>query len=134
MRYSITISILILIAFSSFGQDVAIATTDKTYKLFQKAHASLDAGNIQQAISIFKQVIAFYEEEGRHKELSENYLGMALAFALNGNYHESIRYHKKALRAHKRYKSGEPADEILINLGLAYHLAGREHKAKRYLN
>jgi tetratricopeptide (TPR) repeat protein len=120
-------------AASVMAQEVVIAGNDPT-ALYQEANQSLSLGNTRLAINIFDKVIAFYEAEGRVKELSENYLGMALSFAFNGHYEESIRYHKKALRAHRRYRSNESPDAIMINLGLAYQLAGKERKAKKYLN
>jgi tetratricopeptide (TPR) repeat protein len=91
---------------SSFAQELIVANNEPTI-LYKKANESLSLGNTRLAINIFEKVIAFYESEGRVKELSESYLGMALSFAFNGHYEESIRYHKKALRAHRRYRSNE---------------------------
>jgi tetratricopeptide (TPR) repeat protein len=135
MKYVASIAVL-LITFQASCQEVVIASNNTTEPigLYKKVNESLTLGHTKLALNIFKQVIEFYEEEGRLNELPANYLGMALSLALNGNYPESIRYHKKALRAHRKYKSNEPADEIMINLGLAYQLAGKERKAKRYLN
>lgn len=116
---------------SSFAQ-IAIARSNPQY-LYQQANHSLDAGDVKSADLIFRQVIEFYELEGRTKEVSENYLGMAMAFAFNGHYKASIRYHKKALKAHHKYREDESDDAIRFNLGLAYQLAGKERKAKRYL-
>lgn len=135
MKYLITFAFLFL-SFAAISQEVIVADNsgnEPTY-LYQKVNESLTIGNTRLALNIFEKVIDFYEHEGRLNELPENYLGMALSLALNGHYPESIRYHKKALRAHRRYKSKEPADEIMINLGLAYRLAGKERKAKKYLN
>ena len=101
--------------------------------LLQEANNSLNQGDAKRAEIIFQQVIEFYEHEGRTKEVPENYLGMALAFAFNGHYKESIRYHKKALRAHHKYRQNESDNEIRLNLGLAYQLAGKERKARRFL-
>jgi tetratricopeptide (TPR) repeat protein len=135
MKSLITVAFLFL-SFAAISQEVIVADNsgNEPNSLYQKANEFLTIGNTKLAINIFEKVIDFYEHEGRVKELPENYLGMALSLALNGHYPESIRYHKKALRAHRRYKSKEPADEIMINLGLAYRLAGKERKAKKYLN
>ena len=135
MKFLITFACLFL-SFAAISQEVIVADNsgNEPNSLYQKANEFLTIGNTRLAINIFEKVIDFYEHEGRLKELPENYLGMALSLALNGHYPESIRYHKKALRAHRRYKSKEPADEIMINLGLAYRLAGKERKAKKYLN
>ena len=135
MKFLITFAFLFL-SFAAISQEVIVADNsgNEPTSLYQKVNESLTIGNTRLALNIFEKVIDFYEHEGRLKELPENYLGMALSLALNGHYPESIRYHKKALRAHRRYKSKEPADEIMINLGLAYRLAGKERKAKKYLN
>jgi tetratricopeptide (TPR) repeat protein len=121
---------------AAFGQEIILAqhTPAEPFNLFMEANLSLDAGHTREAVQKFEKVIEFYQSSGRQSELAEHYFGMALAFALNGNYRQSIRFHKKALRAHNRYTSSEPAREIEINLGLTYQLAGREHKAKKYLN
>jgi tetratricopeptide (TPR) repeat protein len=135
MRIALLILFLAL-AVSSYGQDVILAqhTSAEPFNLFMEANQSLDAGNTREAVQKFEKVIEFYQTSGRQSELAEHYFGMALAFALNQNYRQSIRYHKKALRAHSRYTSREPAQEIRINLGLTYQLAGRQQKAKKYLN
>jgi tetratricopeptide (TPR) repeat protein len=136
MRLVIITFSLLLLSLPAIAQELIVADKegDVPIGLYKKANELLTIGNTKLAINIFEKVIDFYEQEGRLNELPENYLGMALSFALNGHYPESIRYHKKALRAHRRYKSKEPAEEIMINLGLAYRLAGKEKKAKRYLN
>jgi tetratricopeptide (TPR) repeat protein len=135
MKFITTISLLLLSA-TVFSQDVVIANNGaaEPIGLYMKVNESLTRGNTKLALDIFKDVIKFYEEEGRLNELPANYLGMALSLALNGHYPESIRYHKKALKAHRKYKPHESPDEIKINLGLAYQLAGKDKKAKRYLN
>jgi tetratricopeptide (TPR) repeat protein len=132
MKFTGTV-LLLLISIGALAQEVVIAGNEPT-SLYREANESLSLGNTKLAINIFDKVIAFYEAEGRVKELSENYLGMALSFAFNGHYDESIRYHKKALRAHRRYRANESPDAIMLNLGLAYELAGKERKAKKYLN
>jgi tetratricopeptide (TPR) repeat protein len=120
----------------ALAQEMALASngTSEPLDLYRKVNESLTEGKTKLALNIFDEVVEFYEHEGRLKELPGNYLGMALSLALNGNYSESIRYHKKALRAHRKYKASEPNDEIRVNLGLAYQLAGKERKAKRLLN
>jgi tetratricopeptide (TPR) repeat protein len=126
----------IVIAFNSFSQELILArnTSSEPYNLFREASQSLDKGHTRQAVHKFEKIIEFYEHSGRQSELAQYYFGMALAFAFNENYRQSIRYHKKALRAHNRYTSSHPPQEILINLGLTYELAGRKNKAKKYLN
>jgi tetratricopeptide (TPR) repeat protein len=131
MKTTIT-SVLVLLSISAFCQDLIIASNEPL-SLYEKANRSLDLGDTKTADQIFRQVIEFYEQEGRVKEVSESYLGMALAFAFNGHYKESIRYHKKALKAHHKYRHSESDDSIRFNLGLAYQLAGKERKAQRYL-
>jgi tetratricopeptide (TPR) repeat protein len=130
------LSALVLLSFCTFAQEVILArnTPAEPFNLFLEANQSLDAGHTREAVQKFEKAIQFYQISGRQSELAEHYFGMALAFALNKNYRQSIRYHKKALRAHNRYTSSEPAPEILINLGLTYQLAGRPHMAKKYLN
>ena len=132
----VLICALALSSLSTLGQDVILArnTTAEPFNLFMEANQSLDAGNTREAVQKFEKAIQFYQNSGRQSELAEHYFGMALAFAFNKNYRQSIRYHKKALRAHTRYTSREPAPEILINLGLTYQLAGRPYMAKKYLN
>ena len=123
---------LLLIPLFTFSQDVTSTMQDPA-ALYVKANQSLSAGDTKQATEIFKEVIQLHQREGRLKEVSESYLGMALAFAFNGNYTESIRFHKKALRAHHRYRCDESDDAIRLNLGLTYQLAGKTRKAKRLL-
>jgi tetratricopeptide (TPR) repeat protein len=125
--------VLLLFPVVSFSQQLVMASNEPTV-LYAKANRSLNLGDTKMADQIFRQVIEFYEQEGRVKEVSEGYLGMALAFAFNGHYRESIRYHKKALRAHHRYRAAESDDAIRFNLGLAYQLAGKERRAQKYLN
>ena len=86
----------------------------------------------KDALTQFKEVVDFYKKQGRNDELPQAYFGMALGLALNGHYKESIRYHKKAMRVHKKYRQEEPL-EIEMNLGLTYSLAGKTKKAKKIL-
>lgn len=125
--------LLVMITVVNLSAQEILVARNEPATLYREAHESLSLGNTKLAINIFEKVVDFYESEGREKELPESYLGMALSFAFNGNYSESIRYHKKALRAHRKYKPNESADAIIINLGLAYQLAGKERKAKKYL-
>jgi tetratricopeptide (TPR) repeat protein len=123
---------LLFISTLSFSQESGSTHTDPA-TLYAKVNQSLSQGDTKHATDIFKQVIKLYESEGRFKEVPENYLGMALAFAFNGHYTESIRFHKKALRAHHRYRGNESDDAIILNLGLTYQLAGKTRKAKKIL-
>ncbi len=123
--------LLIFISFTAHAQN--FSSSVEPTSLYIRANQSLNSGDTKHAQGIFKEVIDFYKSVGRTKELSESYLGMALAFALHGNYDESIRFHKKALRAHHRYRCGEADDEIRLNLGLTYQLAGKTRKARRFL-
>ncbi len=119
----------------SFAQNAVVANTEEApLSLYKEANEFLNNGDTEGAIDVYNQVIDFYTQEGRLTELSESYLGMALSFALSGNYDESIRFHKKALRAHRRYRSSEFPDAILMNLSLVYKLAGKERKSSRFMN
>ncbi|HEY0652393.1 MAG TPA: tetratricopeptide repeat protein [Chryseosolibacter sp.] len=124
---------LLLFSTLSFAQDISFVALSEPTTLYEKASESLSVGDTKNATTIFKQVIDFYQSEGRLKEVPESYLAMALAFAFKGHYAESIRFHKKALRAHHRYRCTESDDAIRLNLGLTYQLAGKERKAKRLL-
>ena len=112
MRLSLLI-LLSAISLCSFGQDIILAgnTPAEPFNLFMEANQSLDAGHTRAAVQKFEKVIEFYQTSGRQTELAEHYFGMALALALNKNYRQSIRFHKKALRAHARYVSAQPAQE-----------------------
>lgn len=126
--------LLALISGVCFSQNLSVASADTDpAALYVRASQSLTAGDSKLAEEIFKQVIQFYKKEGRVKEVPESYLGMALAFAFNGDYEQSIRFHRMALRAHHRYRCDESDDAIRFNLGLTYQLAGKDKKAKRYL-
>jgi hypothetical protein len=124
---------LALLASLTFAQGVSFESPTEPTSLYTRANESLSMGDTKNATSIFKKVIDFYHDKGREKEVSEGYLGMALAFAFNGHYPQSIRFHKKALRAHHRYRCTESDDAIRLNLGLTYQLAGKERRAKRLL-
>jgi tetratricopeptide (TPR) repeat protein len=128
-------TLLLLISITSFSQELIIASNERTepLSLYKKVNESLTMGDTKLAINTFKKVIEFYEDAGRMQELPQNYLGMALSLAFNGNYRESIRYHKKALKAHRKYRPGESSFDIQMNLGLTYELAGKIKKSKRLL-
>jgi tetratricopeptide (TPR) repeat protein len=132
MKVLTSVSLLLVSSFA-FSQQVSLNSKPEPTALYAKANESLTVGNTKHATDIFKQVIEFYENAGRTKEVSESYLGMALAFAFTGHYSESIRFHKKALRAHHRYRCSESDDAIRLNLGLTYQLAGKDRKAKKFL-
>jgi tetratricopeptide (TPR) repeat protein len=100
--------------------------------LYQEINHSLLNHDPKLALKTFKKVADFYAKANAKEELPEKYFGMALGLALNGYYKQSIAYHKKAIRLHRKYKKGEPM-EISINLGLTYYLAGKEKKARRIL-
>jgi tetratricopeptide (TPR) repeat protein len=102
--------------------------------LYHQINESLSENKPKQAIQHFKKVIEFYVQEKREQEIPENYFGIALAFAFSGHYKESIRYHKKAIRAHRKYRSKDEPVEMMINLGLTYELAGKNRKAKRLMS
>lgn len=106
--------------------------TTEPLNLYQQVNDLLTANNVKAAVELFDKVVALYVLQGRESELTQSYFGMALALALNGNYKESIHYHKKAIKAHHRFRDDEPT-EIVINLGLTYRLAGKERKARRIL-
>jgi tetratricopeptide (TPR) repeat protein len=113
------------------GQQI-ITAANEPLVIYGQIHNALASDNPKQAIEEFKNVVAFIESQGRENELPERYFGMALALALNGNYKESITYHKKAIRLHKKYRNDEPL-EIYMNLGLTYTLAGKPRKARKIL-
>ncbi|HYG02706.1 MAG TPA: tetratricopeptide repeat protein [Chryseosolibacter sp.] len=93
---------------------------------------SLLLENTARAIGDFERMLAGSVDKTNIQKLAEDYFGMALALALNGNYRESIYYHRKALRAHRKAYH-EKSLEMTINLGLTYQLAGKDKKARRIL-
>jgi tetratricopeptide (TPR) repeat protein len=110
-----------------------ITASNEPGVLYEQINAALEKDNLRQAIDDFQAVIAYYESQGREQELPEKYFGMALVLALNGHYTESIKFHKKAIRMHRKFSPYHPT-EIFINLGLTYELAGKYRKAKKWLN
>lgn len=122
--------VIALLPFTAFSQQINF--DDPTAALFQKINVQLSEGKAKAAIATFKSIIHLYNKEHREQEIAQGYFAMALAMAINEHYKESIRYHKKAIRAHQKYRKDEPT-EISINLGLTYHLAGKDKKAKKLL-
>ena len=125
------LTLTLLLPFSLFGQELYTASNQPT-ALYHQINDALTANKPRLAERLFQGVVEFYEQNADESVLPESYFGMALAFALNGHYRESIRYHKKALKIHRKYRNDE-ATEITINLGLTYQLAGKERKAKKIL-
>lgn len=113
------------------GQQVVTAS-NQSLEVYQHINNALATDQPDRAIAIFEQLMSDYESQGLQNDLPESYFGMAFALALNGHYKQSIRYHKKAVRAHRKYRKGEPT-EILLNMGLTYVLAGKDRKARKYL-
>jgi tetratricopeptide (TPR) repeat protein len=123
--------ILLLLPCLASGQQV-ISAANEPVALYQEINNALATDQPKLALEHFRKIVTLYEEQGRFSELPQTYFGMALGLALNGNYKESIRYHKKAIRAHKKFRKDEPL-EIIINLGLTYTLAGKDRKARKIL-
>jgi tetratricopeptide (TPR) repeat protein len=125
--------VALIISSPLFSQDLTLLQdiNSEPFELYKQANKSLDNGDAKEAVSMFHKVIHFYKREGRYDELPASYFGMALSLALSEHYKKSIQFHKKAIRAHRKYKSGESYDEIIINLGLTYELAGKEKRAKK---
>ncbi|HYC87337.1 MAG TPA: hypothetical protein VEB86_19025 [Chryseosolibacter sp.] len=113
------------------GQEIVVAANPSA-EVYQHINNALATDQPHRAIAIFERLMDYYESQGMKQDLPESYFGMAFALALNGHYKESIRYHRKAIRAHRKYRQGEPT-EILINMGLTYVLAGKDRKAKKFL-
>jgi tetratricopeptide (TPR) repeat protein len=122
---------MILVPLIVSGQQI-VAASNEPVVLYEIINNALANDKPKDAIHQFKKIIDYYEGQGKTEEMPEQYFGMALALALNGHYRESIRYHKKAIRAHRKYRTGEPT-EIFINMGLTYSLAGKARKARRFL-
>jgi tetratricopeptide (TPR) repeat protein len=125
------LSIIMLLPLVADCQTI-LASSDEPMVLYQDINNSLSCSRPKQALHSFRKVVDFYSSRDKKNELPEKYFGMALALALSGYYKESIRYHKKAIRLHRRYRTDEPL-EISINLGLTYYLAGKDRKARRIL-
>jgi tetratricopeptide (TPR) repeat protein len=133
MRYIIMKILLLLLIVAPLllnGQQIFTASAD--HVVYETIHRDVSSGDVKDAIRTFEKLVSQLNDDGRSEELPQQYFGMAFTLALNGNYKESIRYHKKAIRAHRKYRNDEPL-EISINLGLTYHLAGKDRKARRIL-
>jgi Flp pilus assembly protein TadD len=113
------------------AQFVDVAHSDSFQKLVEINNA-LQQNQTREAIHAFKKMISDSKTEKQSGEVVETYFGFALALALNENYRQSIRYHKKAIRLHKKLHKNEPL-EMYINLGLTYYLADKERKARKIL-
>lgn len=113
---------------STFAQEV-IASAES---LDLHKAPSLSFDNPSQVCKIFKEAVRSDKKSGDYQQISEKYFALALGLALNGHYKRSIRFHKKAIRIHERFRDDDPL-EIELNLGLTYHLAGKTKKAKRIL-
>jgi tetratricopeptide (TPR) repeat protein len=138
MRYNVTkppmkkfYLLLLFLPLAGSAQTI-ITASNEPLALYQAINNALATDRPKLALEHFKKIVCLYEEQGRSSELPQTYFGMALGLALNGHYKESIRYHKKAIRAHKKFRNDEPL-EIIMNLGLTYTLAGKERKAKKIL-
>jgi tetratricopeptide (TPR) repeat protein len=133
MKFLLTIVFLTVVSSNIFAQ-ADIVQSEPTL-LYHEINTSLAEGHPKQAIHQFRKVIDFYKQENRENEIPQNYFGMALAFAFSGHYKESIRYHKKAIRAHHQYRRAkEDPIEMVINLGLTYELAGKMRKARKMMS
>jgi hypothetical protein len=127
----LAIALICLSSLAAKAQEIVFASAEPL-AFHEKINLSLSGDNVKDALTTFKNLIAYYKSTHQYDQLPESYFGMALALALNGNYRESIHYHKLAMRAHKKLNKQE-AVEMNINLGLTYKLAGKEKKAQRIL-
>jgi hypothetical protein len=127
--------IALIICFSSIAvraQELLTWNDSQPIAFYEDIQLSLSNDHVKDALHTFSRVIAHYKRTGEIDKLPESYFGMALALAMSGNYKESIRYHKLAIRSHRKIHHND-ATEMSINLGLTYLLAGRERKAHRIL-
>ncbi len=134
MKY-LTVLSLMLVSFGAISQiqPAWVDHGDNTFLMYKRANELLYAGDTKKALAVFDKVADYFIKENKLTALPEHYLGTALSLALSGHYSASIRYHKKALRAHRKYKSTQPDEAISVNLGLVYQLAGKDRKSKRHL-
>lgn len=100
---------------------------------YEEAGRLLDRNEPRHAAVVYERIIDYFLDRGEVSQIPENYLGMALSFAITGHYRKSVRFHRKALRAHRKYRSDEEPLAIRLNLGLTYELAGRFKKAQKIL-
>jgi len=127
-------ALVTFVALSSIAAHAQVIAQASPLTLYQDIHTSLEAGKPKLAIQQFKKIIGYCKQEKMEAEIPSNYFGMALALAFSGHYQESIRYHKKAIHAHHKYRTKEDPIEMVINLGLTYELAGKNRKAKRLMS
>jgi hypothetical protein len=130
-KMGVVFYLLFNLAHSISAQQLYI-DSDGPLAVYQEINNSLIQQNPRKALKEFRNVKMKYLKKGRENELAEKYFGMALGLALNGYYQKSIRFHKKAIRMHEKYQHNTSL-EMSINLGLTYHLAGKDRKAKRIL-
>jgi tetratricopeptide (TPR) repeat protein len=122
--------LLISIALTTVGQNVE--TNSVAFQRLAEINNALQENRTREAIHIFKEMIAQCKKEEDACHVVETYFGFALALALNEKYPQSIRYHKKSIRLHKKLHKNEPL-EMYLNLGLTYYLADKERKARKIL-
>src|SRR5690606_32720027 len=103
---------------------------NNTFQTYKKANELLSTGDTKEALVLFDQIATHFINQNELKELPAHYMATALSLAFSGHYSQSIRYHKKALKAHRKYKPTEPDEAINMNLGLVYQLAGKDRKSK----
>lgn len=133
MKYFFLI-VMALTSFKATCQEIAGASrNDNTFQVYKKANELLSSGDTKEALALFDRIAAHFIHQNELKELPAHYMATALSLAFSGHYSQSIRYHKKALRAHRKYKSAEPNEAINMNLGLVYQLAGKDRKSKKHL-
>ena len=128
---ALAVALIFLSSIASSAQEL-VCSSAEPLAFFEQIHLSLSKDHVEDALETFKSLIAHYKSTHQYSKLPESYFGMALALAFNGNYRESIHYHKLAMRAHRKHNKNE-AFEMMINLGLTYELAGKHKKAHRIL-
>ena len=122
--------LLILTPLATLAQDAD--TNSVAFERLVAINNALQEDHTREAIHLFKQMISQCKKEEEACQLVETYFGFALALALNEKYPQSIRYHKKSIRLHKKLHKNEPL-EMYLNLGLTYYLANKERKARKIL-
>lgn len=132
MRLFACVLLLILSAVCYAKAQVAVETSLPILRQLAEINHSVEQDRTREAVKKFKAMIAQCKSSENECQVVETYFGFALALALNGNYSQSIRYHKKAIRLHKKLHNNEPL-EMYINLGLTYYLADKDRKARKIL-
>jgi len=122
--------LLMIAPLTTMAQD-AIAN-DVAFQRLVEINNALQQDHTKEAIRAFRRMVAECKKETDPCHLVETYFGFALALALNEKYSQSIRYHKKSIRLHKKFHKNEPL-EMYLNLGLTYYLADKEKKARKIL-